>query len=77
MLRLFYMEMGNSNMAHRYITSAHLAYMKWGAVAKARQLEADFPAGKLQRLQQVINYTTYWTAAPCSRLSVPFHVKST
>ena len=41
---LFYMDTGNMELANTYLANAHFAYLKWGAAAKAAQMEKDFPS---------------------------------
>ncbi len=41
---LFYMDTGNTELANNYLANAHFAYLKWGAAAKASQMEKDFPS---------------------------------
>ena len=39
----FYLAQGNGRLAQHYLKQAHLAYMRWGAQAKVKQLEASYP----------------------------------
>ena len=41
---LFYMDTGNMELANAYLANAHFAYLKWGATAKAAQMEKEFPS---------------------------------
>jgi predicted ATPase/signal transduction histidine kinase/CheY-like chemotaxis protein len=45
----FYAGLGRERFAHLYLEEAHLAYQRWGALAKARALEAQHP--RLAQLQ--------------------------
>ena len=39
----YYLDRSLGHMGHHYLRDAHAAYSRWGAVAKARQLEARYP----------------------------------
>jgi PAS domain S-box-containing protein len=39
----FYLARGHSHVAHHYLADAYSAYMRWGAVAKLKQLENRYP----------------------------------
>lgn len=39
----FYLTLGRDEIAHTYMTKAHNSYIRWGAVAKVRHLEAKYP----------------------------------
>jgi len=39
----FYLSLGNRKDARNLMADAHFGYLKWGATAKARQLETDYP----------------------------------
>jgi len=40
---LFYQSLGKEIVSQAYLTKAHNCYIRWGAVAKVRDLEAKFP----------------------------------
>ncbi|GAA6622631.1 ATP-binding protein [Scytonema sp. NUACC26] len=40
---LFYLELGKTKIAKTYMTEAYYGYMKWGALAKVKDLERRYP----------------------------------
>ena len=40
---LFYQHRGMDKVAHTYLKEAHYAYTRWGATAKVKDLEAEYP----------------------------------
>ena len=39
----FYLTRGQERIAQHYLRDAHYAYMRWGALAKVKDLEARYP----------------------------------
>ncbi|NOT53998.1 MAG: AAA family ATPase, partial [Deltaproteobacteria bacterium] len=39
----FYLARGQSHLAHYYLRDAHYAYLRWGALAKVKDLETRYP----------------------------------
>ncbi|MFN6538982.1 MAG: diguanylate cyclase domain-containing protein [Nostoc sp. EkiNYC01] len=39
----FYLRLGKETIARAYIVEAHCAYQRWGAIAKVKQLETQYP----------------------------------
>lgn len=52
----FYFGIGKEKVAQVYLTDAYYGYAKWGAIAKVRQLEEQYPTifSRLQKSSQVI-----------------------
>ncbi|MEC4984212.1 MAG: ATP-binding protein, partial [Oscillatoria sp. PMC 1076.18] len=52
----FYLNLGREIIAQTYLTEAHYAYNRWGAMAKVRDLEAKYPqllANSLSRQREI------------------------
>ena len=47
---LFYLALGREKVARAYMTDAYYGYIRWGAAAKAKDLEAEYP----QLLERVL-----------------------
>ncbi|KAI9131352.1 ATP-binding sensor histidine kinase [Acaryochloris sp. CCMEE 5410] len=53
----FYFEIGRDKVAQVYLSDAYYGYAKWGAIAKVRQLEEQYPAifSRLQKSSHAIS----------------------
>ncbi|MUG92450.1 AAA family ATPase [Scytonema sp. UIC 10036] len=55
---LFYLELGKEKIAKAYIHEAHYSYIRWGAIAKATNLEERYPDILTPISQRVLSHTS-------------------
>jgi predicted ATPase/signal transduction histidine kinase len=58
----FYLARGQPHLARYYLHDAHYAYLRWGAVAKVRDLEARYPQGFLTQITPTLQQVTSSTS---------------
>ncbi|AFY81258.1 trifunctional serine/threonine-protein kinase/ATP-binding protein/sensor histidine kinase [Oscillatoria acuminata] len=55
---LFYSNLGRDEIAHTYLKKAHYGYGRWGATAKLKALEANYPMG-ISQSSALEDYTPF------------------
>ncbi|HLO87626.1 MAG TPA: AAA family ATPase [Nostocaceae cyanobacterium] len=56
----FYLELGKEKIAKVYMTEAYYGYVRWGAIAKAQDLDEHYPQ-LIIRKEQILETETYTT----------------
>ncbi len=59
----FYLENGSDDPGHDYLHKAHYTYLRWGAVAKVKHLETEFPqfqshTAKAKSIKRNVTFTS-------------------
>jgi predicted ATPase/class 3 adenylate cyclase len=66
----FYQAKGYSHLAHHYLREAHYAYLRWGALAKVKNLETDHPQVFAQARPTANLTTITTTSGPASKITL-------